>query len=415
MSAIAGLRLDTTPRVSDGDRGRLAAFVADDATRMAVAGALGDAWPDASIMIGGVEEAIERLVQTTSIRYLIVDVSGLGEPLRALDRLADVCAPGTYLIVIGEINDVRFYRALRTAGVFDYLVKPVTAESLRAALDVLRQGRAMVGLEKPKEATGHVMAIVGARGGVGTTTVATTLAWLSAEDEKRRTMLLDLDLHYGAVSLCLDVEPSHGLCEALESPDRIDSLFVAASSTVLRDKLHLLCSEAPLESRTMICPGALKRLMVELRRDFERIVIDLPCGDLDLLRDGLMEADTIVIATDFSLAGLRDTHRLSILAKQAAPAARVLAIANRVGISKKGDILRADAEKIIGMPFAAIVPEDSSAVPYATNGGKALPVGAPKSRATGSLKSFMRSLSRPAGTKSAGLLQRLLAGLKPAG
>lgn len=415
MSAFAALQLDTTSRESDGNGDRLAAFVADDATRACVVGALGDGWPDASIVIGGIEEAIERLTRTTSIRYLLVDLSGLDAPLLALDRLSDVCAPGTALVVIGDVNDVHLYHALRMAGAADYLVKPVTAEALGMALDALRHSKAIVETEKPKGAIGQVMAIIGARGGVGATTVATTLAWLSAEADGKRTMLLDLDLHYGAVSLALDVEPSHGLCEALESPERIDGLFVAASSTVLRDKLHLLCSEAPLESPTMICVGAIERLMDELRRDFERIVIDLPCGDLDLLREGLMEADTIIIATDFSLAGLRDAHRLSLFAKQAAPGARVLVIANRVGVSKKGEIRRADAEKIIGMPLAAIVPEDSAAVSYATNGGKALPVGAPRSRATEALRSFMRGLSGSAGASGVGLLQRVLAGLKQAG
>jgi pilus assembly protein CpaE len=414
MNGFAAAQLNTAPGEGDGDRVRLAAFIADDVTRACVAAALGDGWPDASITIGGVDQAIEHLTRNDSIRYLIVDVSGLDVPLSALDRLADVCPPGTALIVIGEINDVHLYRALRMAGAVDYLVKPVTPESLRTALDALRHDGATVETVQPKAATGQVIAIIGARGGVGTTTVATTLAWLSAEDEGRRTMLLDLDLHYGAVSLALDVEPGHGLREALESPDRIDSLFVAASSAVLRDKLHLLCSEAPLEAPTMICVGAIGRLLVELRRDFERIVIDLPRSNLDLLREGLMEADIIVIVTDFSLTGLRDTQRLSFFAQQAAPAARVLMIANRVGVAKKGEVLRADAEKIIGMPLAAIVPEDSMAVPYAINGGKALPVGAPRSRATEALRSFMRGLSGPQAGKSIGLLQRLLASLKPA-
>ena len=412
MNAVAPMR---AVRAAESERAGLAAFVVDEETREMLAGVLGLDWPGASIMLATVEDAVEHLSSDPSPRYLVIDLSGQADPLGALDRLAEVCAPGTGVVALGSVNDVGFYRTLRAAGVADYLVKPVAPEALAAALHALKRRHAAPEPEKPVEATAsRVLAVIGSRGGVGATTIATSLAWLAAHEQRRRTMLVDFDLHCGAAALALDIEPGHGLWEALESPSRVDSLFVASAAAPLGDNFYLLCSEEPLDAIAAVRSDAVERLAVELRRDFERIVIDLPRNNPDLLRQGLAQAEDVVIVTDLSLVGLRDANRLVALAKSTAPSAKIRVLANRVGAAKKGEVPRAEAEKAIGMPFTACLPDEGGVPMAAANTGQPLPKAQPRSKVVAGLRALAASLGAPASGKPAGLIARLLAGVKAA-
>ena len=416
MSVHTTIRPGAGARAGEMDRPSLAVFVSDEETRDAVSAALGLDWPAATITQGSIDDAIHHVSSDPSARILIVDISGASDPLAALDRLAEVCAPGTFVVALGDINDVGFYRTLRGTGVADYLVKPITAEALGAALQAIRRRSAAPEPEKAghhPQAAGRVFAMVGTRGGVGTTTVATTLAWLFAHEEGRRTMLVDLDIHCGAAALALDAEPGHGLCEALESPSRIDALFLSSAAVSVDEKLSLLCSEEPLDAPTAIRPGAFERLIAELRRDFDRIVMDLPRGNPEALRHGLTEANTIVIVTDFSLLGLRDTDRLMKLAKSAAPSAKVVVVANRVGAAKKGEIPRAEIEKAIATKLTAVIPEDSAVVPQATNTGKPVVQIDGRSKVAVALCQLATSLGETSkAATSKGIVKRLVGAVK---
>src|SRR5215469_7548660 len=227
----------------------LAAFLRDESTRGVLSNALGSDWPAATIHAGGINEAIVHLAADPSARILIVDFADSPDMFKALDRLAEVCTPGTLVIALGDVNDVTLYRRLRAAGVADYLVKPVSPEAFAHALQIASQPAATsIGQDKASHGKGDVVVVVGARGGIGATMVATTLAWLFAEEADRRTMLIDLDVRWGTTGLALDVETSHGLCEVLANPERIDSLFVSSAAARIGDKLSLLASEEPLDT-----------------------------------------------------------------------------------------------------------------------------------------------------------------------
>ena len=413
MNAVAPLLANAIGHGGEPQEDLLAAFVRDEATRDALSAALGLDWPTATVMMGGLADAIEHLVRDPSPRFLIVDISGLPEPLAALDRLADVCAPGTTLVLIGDINDVTLYRALRSAGVADYLVKPLSADMLRTSLSQARRRDVALDVQKPAGANGKILVVVGTRGGVGVTTAATTLAWLFAHEQAKRTMLVDLDLHCGAAALALDAESSHGLCEALETPARIDGLFVSSAASPLGENLYLLSSEEPFDQVTAVRPGAVERLMSELRRDFARIVIDLPRTEPELVRQTLAEANHLVIVTDMSLVGLRETGRLLAFAKSAAPAVKPMVVASRVGGARKGTVPTAEFEKSMGQPFTTVIPEDDRAVPLALNAGKALPVVAKGSKATAALRALAMRMGDAAAPKP-NLMSRLLGGTKKA-
>lgn len=391
---------------------KFAAFVRDDETRAALEAAFGPESPGATVATGGIDDAVVHLAGDPSARTLVVDLSGCADSFKSLDRLAEVCRPDTVVIAVGDINDVAFYRRLRAAGVSDYLAKPVTSEAIGNALDVAFRPSPVIGKEKAAQPGGRIVAVIGARGGVGATTVATTLAWLFAEEGGRRTTLIDLDLHAGTTGLALDVEPGHGLSEALAHPDRIDSLFLSSAASRVGEKLSLLVSEEPLDYEVEVRPGALELLLKEARRDSECVVLDVPRWDPALLHRAIVPASTVLVVTDFSLAGLREAGRLLNVAKAVAPETKCLLVGNRAGANKKSALPSADIEKTLGTSFAAIVPEDGAAVLNALNTGKPLPKVARRSKTVAAFRVLARSFdsSPPA---SRGLLTRLVHGAGP--
>ena len=148
---------------------------------------------------------------------MFVDLSESGDPLNDINSLAEVCEPGTIVIAAGQVNDVRLYRDLLSSGIQDYLLKPFTPDQLR---DSLSQAQMMLSgprtVEGGEHAQPHVMSVfVGTRGGVGASTLASSVAWLMSEQAGRLTALLDLDIHFGTGALTLDLEPG-------TRPDRRD-------------------------------------------------------------------------------------------------------------------------------------------------------------------------------------------------
>ena len=389
----------------------LMGFVNDEETHAILSQGLGD-WPNSALELGGIEAAITHFTSEPSPRYLVVDLAGMPTPLAAIGRLADVCAPSTDLIAIGEVNDIEFYRALRGAGVADYLVKPVNPEAVAATLRALRDTAPAEIVKLPKQPD-TAIAVIGAGGGVGATMVASSLAWISAREHRRRTALVDLDIHYGGAALAFNVAPNHGLSEMLANPRLIDGLLISGAATSLGDNLSVFCSEEPLESPVAVDAGAVAPLVTQLRSDFHRILLDVPRRDPELLRHSLAEATTIIMVTDFSLAAARDTRRMLALAKSVAPDTRLLVIANRCAGQRKGTPARADIEEVIGCKLAAMIPEDATAVSQALNVGKPLPELVPASKTSAALRAFAASLGKLPPSRPASRLSRLFATLKP--
>jgi pilus assembly protein CpaE len=402
MNAIARLQLEPAAHPASLPSPATLAFVRDEASRLLLAETLD---PGAHIAHGGIEDAITYLVHDPSSRTVIVDLSSVADPLIALDRLAETCLPGTRVIALGDINDIHFYRMLRSAGVADYLVKPLSAEAVTVAMAAEPAARVELPVTVAADAS-ETIAVIGARGGVGATMVAVSLAWLSTDRQKQRTVLADLDLNCGSASLALDVEPGYGLIEALASPNRIDALLLASATTRLGDDFYLLSSELPLDVVRPVQPDAIEKLVEGLRHGFQRVVIDLPRGG-PIVRQALEQAGIVVIVTDFSIAGVRDTGRLIALAEKAAPRAKRLIVGNRAGTARKSDLSRSDIEKALGVKLDCVIPEDA-AVPEALNTGKPVPAAFPASPAAvalGELSALINGAPPPAPRS---LLSRLL-------
>jgi pilus assembly protein CpaE len=351
-----------------GDQRQFRAFIHDDASRQAVDQAVRElAIPNASVHKGGIVEASRMLGEQRSPRLLVVDLSGIELPLSAVNELAEVCEPGVTVIAIGDRNDVGLFRDLINNGVSDYLVKPLTPalvqKSLLNVVESATQGR-------QSDRRGRLVAVSGARGGVGATMVATGLSWSIANRRRRRVALVDLDLQFGTVALALDLEPSPGLREALEHPGRIDALFIERAMVRQSDTLYVLSGEESLSDPMISDTSSLDILLKELRNKFHYVVVDLPRQVSASTQYVVQNATNLVLVTDLSLAGMRDTLRQLSLLPTSNAACQVTIVANRVGEYRDGEIARKEFEAAIGRPIDFLVPFDARSVATATNVGR---------------------------------------------
>jgi pilus assembly protein CpaE len=221
--------------------------------------------------------------------------------------LPSLCEPGVTVIAIGDKNDIGLYRDLVHAGVSDYIVKPLTAQLLAKALI----GATASGEGSPiSRKLGKVVAVVGSRGGVGATTLAVHLALHLANQQSRRVVLLDLDLHTGDCALALNLKPTPGLREALANPLRIDSVFLDRTMAIHGDRLFVLSAEEPLRVDAEFTAEAVDKLVGVLRTQFHYIVADVPRILGSPYWQALDTADLRIIVADRTLRSVRDTVRL---------------------------------------------------------------------------------------------------------
>jgi pilus assembly protein CpaE len=362
-------------------RSSLLAFVADDlrATVVDAAGRLG--LGEAETLIAAVAEARSVLASTPTPKHLVVDVSAAADPLSFLSGLADVCDEGTHVVAVGLVNDINLYRALVAAGVDDYLLQPVSGQALADVLSRLDRPEAATAPAAPA-AGGNIIAFVGVRGGVGASTLAVNCAWLMAQEFALRTALVDLDLYFGTCGLALDLEPQRGFRQALESPERIDGLFLERCMVRATDTLFVLAAEDDLDNPHGFSPEALRLLIDHLRGQFPVVVFDMPRFAARTQVALLSPPVTLALVADPSLACVRDAVRVAeTFKKKADPSADLVVVLNRVGTLKGGEVGSADFTSGIGVASAFAVPFDAKAAIASATSGQPLARVAPKSKA----------------------------------
>src|SRR6478609_11535212 len=345
-----------------GNRDPFAAFICDEAALDVLRPVIIEmGWQPEKCNKGGLRNAVQSLSIAASPAILMVDLSESGDPLNDINALAEVCEPGTVVIAIGQVNDVRLYRDLLASGIHDYLLKPLTAGQVR---DALNQAQAV--FAAPRHSDGEVTkahvatAVVGTRGGVGASTVATSLAWLFSTDHKRATALLDLDVHFGTGALSLDLEPGRGLTDAIENPSRIDGLFIERAMIRANENLAILSAEAPINSPLMTDGAAFLQLQEEFRQAFEMTIVDLPRNMLINFPHLFNEVNVVVIATELTLASARDTIRLLSWLKTNASHAIPIVVVNKFQPSAL-EISKADFEASIERKIDFMIPFDQAA------------------------------------------------------
>jgi pilus assembly protein CpaE len=310
-------------------RVQLMAFLLDGQSEAALNSCLSHlAISNATIKRGGITRAIQYLGVERSPETIIVDISGADMPASEVHDLAELCEPGVTVIAIGDRNDIGLYRDLVQAGVSEYIVKPVTAQLLAKVLSCAPNA--------PERSTisrklGKVVAVAGARGGVGATTLAANLAWHLANRQNRRVLLLDLDLQNGDCALALNLAPTPGLREALTNPARVDSVFLERVVAIHGERLFVLSAEEPLGADAEFTAEAVETLVAILRTQFHYIVADVPRIPAAPYRRALSIADVRVIVADQTLRSIRDAVRLRDMFGEGNPAHCNLIVVNRSG------------------------------------------------------------------------------------
>ncbi len=354
-----------------GLRDPFQAFVCDEATAdMLRPLAVEHGWSPEKVNKGGLRNAVQTLSVAASPNILFVDLSESADPLNDINALAEVCEPGTIVIAAGQVNDVRLYRDLVASGIHDYLLKPFSVDQVRDtfahAQSILSGPRGEVQADKP-----HVMtAVVGVRGGVGASTIATSLAWMLGDKAHRSTALLDLDIHFGTGALALDLEPGRGLTDAMENPSRIDGLFIERAMVRANERLSVLSAEAPINTPLMTDGAAFFQLQEEMRGAFESTVLDLPRHMLIQFPHMVHDAHVAVVVSELTLASTRDTIRILAWLKANAPQTKVLVIANRVPGGGALEISRKDFEQSIERSVDIVIGEDGKLAAQAAKLGK---------------------------------------------
>lgn len=371
-------------------RDAFSAFVCDDASFDLVRSVCVEmGWPPEKVHKGGLRNAVQSLSVSASPNILFVDMSESGDPLNDINGLAEVCEPGTVVIAAGQVNDVRLYRDLVASGLQDYLLKPFGPDQLREAF---AQAQAVFNAPKIVDVSNErphlTTAVIGVRGGVGASSIATSLAWLLSGKADRLTGLLDLDVHFGTGALAMDLEPGRGLTDAIENPSRIDGLFIERAMVKASEKLAILSAEAPISQPMLTDGAAFFQLQEEFRSAFECSVIDLPRNMLIQYPHLINDVNATIVVTELTLAAARDAIRILSWLKSNAPGTRVIVVANRVHATAL-EISRKDFEQSIERKIDILIPTDPKLAAQAAKLGKTLAEVAKASKVGHALESAM--------------------------
>jgi pilus assembly protein CpaE len=347
-----GVTLDTAS-VTRHDRPAGLAFLADPQSEAALRDGLADLLPGLEIRRGGIRGAIAAQQKSVNPRVLVVDVGGEDHPLAALGELSMVVEPDTCVLVVGEVDDLALYREItRGLGAAEYLPKPLTRDGVLRHFGPLVRGQSP---ETDRVSGGRLVTVTGARGGVGCSVLAASLAWHFGTEANRHTVLLDTDLHRGTAALLLDTEPGEGLRTALEAPERIDALLAERAAQPIAERLHVLSALEPLGRTIDYVPGAADHLLEALRRRYNVVLADVPCQPGAFCRDLLSAAHHRIVVMTPTLPAVRDALRLLALGDRSGARPPTTLVLNRLGMP--GGLKRSQVEEALRVPLDVVIPD----------------------------------------------------------
>ena len=364
------------PTAVSGRSGRIQvlAFVTDAESEAVLRLGLRAVGPEELIIHrGSSRSALASMRKMPTPRVLVVDISGDEQPMSALIALSEVVEPDVRVLVIGDRQDVDLYRQLtRTLGVAEYLYKPLNAEVVAQHFGPFV---ATASVTATNMQGGRILAITGVCGGAGATTLAANLAWYLAMEIKRHTVLLDADLHTGTAAMLLGAKTGGGLRLALETPKRVDDLFMERIAEPASERLSVIAGEEKLTERPIIAEGAAQQLLQRLRQRYNYVVIDVPLTPTAWYGELLEMARQRVLVMEPTLQAVRDVLRAMALPTGAQQTRQSLIVLNKLG--SPGTMTRKQVEAALQHKVDVVVPYLPRVVNQAATMGT--PAAAPRS------------------------------------
>ncbi|MCG6114368.1 MAG: CpaE family protein [Mesorhizobium sp.] len=319
------------------------------------------------VHMGGVATAIE-FYQSAATPNLII-LESREEPrqlLASLVKLAEVCDQSTRVVVIGHYNDVWLYRELMRSGISEYVVAPISMADIVSVI-------AGIFVDPQAEPIGRSIAFVGAKGGVGSSTLAHNVAWAMSTLFTSEVVVADMDLAFGTANINFDQDPAQGIAEAVFAPERIDEVYLDRLLAQCAERLSLLAAPSTLDRTYDFDAEAFTQLIDTAQRSAPCVVLDVPhiwCG---WSKATLLHADEIVITATPELANLRNTKNLVDTLRKLRPndpPPRL--VINQAGIPKRPEIAIADFAEPLGIEPMAVIPFEPQLFGSAANNGRML-------------------------------------------
>lgn len=317
------------------------------------------------VSMGGLPAAEEAYRVSATPNVILIEYNGHANALlEGLDRLAQSCDAGTKVIVVGRVNDIILYRELVRRGVSDYLVAPL------APLDIIASISGLYGAVDSKP-VGKIIGVIGAKGGVGASTVAHNIGFAIARDLEIDAVVADLDLAFGTAGLDFNQDPPQGIADAVFSPDRVDGAFIDRLLSKCTDHLSLLAAPATLDREYDISPDGFEPVFDTLRGSVPYTVLDLPHVWSGWAKRAILNADDILIVAAPDLANLRNAKNMIDLARASRPNDRPpMYLLNQVGVPKRPEVKTADFARALGAEPIASIPFEPQLFGTASNNGQ---------------------------------------------
>ncbi len=341
-----------------------------------------------SIHMGGVSAAAQHYQESPTPNLIVVESTQPRQQLLSdLDRLAEYCDPGTKVVVIGHVNDVILYRELLKRGVSEYLVAPITAPQLMESLSNLYN-------DPEADPVGHVYAFIGAKGGVGSSTISHNVAWTLSEALKNNVIIADLDLAFGTTGLDFNQDPIQGIADALASPERLDEVLLDRLLTKCSEQLSIFAAPVVLDRDYDISPDACDMVIDVARQNVPYVVVDLPHGWAAWTKRVLLQADEVVITAAPDLANLRNAKNIVDLLKLARKNdSKPHLVLNMANTPKRPEITAKEFEQAIGIEALSVIEFDPETFGQAANNGQMVEELNAKAKAVPSFREIAMTLA----------------------
>ncbi len=338
---------------------------------------------------GGLHAAVDFYQNQPTPSLVIVESQDHGAQMLALlDRLAEVCDTGTKVVVIGAHNDIALYRELMRRGVSEYLVPPLQPLQLIRAITTLYA-------DPSAPFVGRQIAFCGARGGVGSSTIAHNLAFTLTERMQTNAVIVDFDLPFGTAGLDFNQDPLQGVADALSQPDRLDPVLLDRMMVHCTDRLSLFAAPANLDNDYDISPEAFEEVASKIRTTAPFVALDLPHLWSNWMRRMLLAADEVVITAAPDLASLRNAKNIVDLVRGARPNdVPPHLVLNQVGMPGRPEIPVKDFAEALGLVNPLVMPFDAKLFGAAANNGQMIEEVNPKSKSAEVIHQLVQLIAR---------------------